>query len=158
MIGTDSYTSFSDKLLEGTADLSKLEISSTVAKYLKSLKRNKEIISTEKENVIPLEEFKSRFKNWKEATTTSPSGRHLGHMHSLLKPDGTPYSDEVQNFNDRMLSLYHIITSTALLNSSPLNRWLVSIVVLIPKDSGQPKINRLRIINTFEADYKLVLK
>ena len=54
LIGMDSYTSFFDKLLEVTADLSKLDISSTVAKYLKSLKRNKEIISTEKENVIPL--------------------------------------------------------------------------------------------------------
>ena len=65
LIGTDSYTSFSEQLLEGTADVSKLKVSSTVAKYLKSLKRNKEIIATEKENVIPLKEFKSGFKNWK---------------------------------------------------------------------------------------------
>ena len=136
----------------------KLEVSSTVAKYLKSLKRNKEIISTERENVIPLKEFKSGFKNWKEATTTSPSGRHLGRMHSLLKPDGIQYSDGFQDFSDRMLSLHHTITSTALLNSSPLNRWLVSIVIVIPKDPGQPKIHRLRIINTYEADCNLVLK
>ena len=103
MIGTDSYTSFTEKLLEGTADLSKLEISSTVAKYLKSLKRNKKIMSTDKEKVIPLKVFKSGFKNWKEATTTSPSVRNLGHMHSPLKPDGTQYSDEVRDFSDRML-------------------------------------------------------
>ena len=56
-----------------------------------------------------------------------------------------------------MLSLHHTITSTVLLNSASLNRWLVSIVILTPKDSGQPKIHRLRIINTYEADYNLVL-
>ena len=44
-----------------------------------------------------------------------------------------------------------------MLNSSPLNRLLVSIVILIPKDHGQPKI-QLRINNTYEADYNLVLK
>ena len=139
MIGTDSYTSFSEKLLELTADLSKLNISSTVFKYLNSLKQNKEIISTEIEEFIPLKEFKSRFQNWKEATTTSPSGKHLGHMHNLLKSDGTQYSYKVQDFSDRMVSLHHTITSTSLLNSPPLNRWLVSIVILIPTDSRQPK-------------------
>ena len=105
-----------------------------------------------------MREFKSGLKNWKEATTTSPSGRRLEYMHSLLKPYGTQYSDEVQDFSDIMLSLHHTITSTALLKSSPLIRWLVFIVILIPKDSGQPTIHRLRIINTYKADYNLVLK
>ena len=49
LIGTDIYTSVSDKLLEGTADMSTLNILSTVAKCLKSLKRSKEIITTEME-------------------------------------------------------------------------------------------------------------
>ena len=79
-------------------------------------------------------------------------------MHSLLKSNETQYPDEVQDFSDRMLSLHHTLTSTALLKSSPLNRWLVSIVILIPKDSGQPKNHRLRIINIYEVDYNLVLK
>ena len=107
-----------------------------------------------------MKEFKSEFTNWKEAITTSLSGRHIGHIHSLLKPDGTQYPDEVQEFSDTMLSLHHTIISTsiALLNPSPLYRSLVTIVILTPEDPGQSKIHRLRIINTYEADYNLVLK
>ena len=40
----------------------------------------------------------------------------------------------------------------------PLDRWLISIVILLPKDIGRPKIHRLRIINTYESEYNLVLK
>ena len=50
------------------------------------------------------------------------------------------------------------ITSIALLNEKPLARWLTSIVILLPKDIGRPKIHRLRIINTYESEYNLILK
>ena len=39
-----------------------------------------------------------------------------------------------------------------------LTRWLTSIVISLPKDIGRPKIHRLRIINTYESEYNLVLK
>ena len=32
------------------------------------------------------------------------------------------------------------------------------IVTLIPKDKGNPRIHRLRIINTYESEYNLILK
>ena len=38
------------------------------------------------------------------------------------------------------------------------SRWCRAISVLIEKDSGNPNINRLRIIHLFEADYTLFLK
>ena len=34
----------------------------------------------------------------------------------------------------------------------------MSIVILLPKDSGSPKIPRIRMINTYELDYNLILK
>ena len=57
-----------------------------------------------------------------------------------------------------MWNLRHSITSIALLNRKPLIRWLVSIVIFLPKDEGRPQIHRLRIINIFESEYNLVLK
>ena len=57
-----------------------------------------------------------------------------------------------------MWNLHHSITSIALLNEKPLNRWLASIVILIPKDEGRPQIHRLYIVNTYESEYNLVLK
>ena len=57
-----------------------------------------------------------------------------------------------------MMKLNHTIISTALLNTSPLHRWITFIVFLFPKDKGQPKIHKLRIINTYESEYNLILK
>ena len=91
----------------------------------------------------------------KESTTTSPSGRHLGHHHGLLSPDSTQYNRDKE---DKMRHIHHNMTSIALLNEKPLTRWLTSIVVLLPKDIGRPKIHRLRIINTYKSEYNLVLK
>ena len=97
-------------------------------------------------------------EKWKESTTTSPSGRHLGHHHSLSSPDGTQYNKDKEDFSDGMWHILHNITSIALLNEKPLTRWLTSIVILLPKDIGRPKIYRIRIINTYESEYNLVLK
>ena len=88
---------------------------------------------------------------------TSPSGRHLGHHHSLLAPDNNQYNENKEKFSDRMWKLHHSITSIALLNETPLNIWLTSIVIIILKNIGRPKINRLRIINTYKYKYHLIL-
>ena len=40
------------------------------------------------EATISMKDFIAGIKRWKERTTTSPSGRHLGHLHVLLAPDG----------------------------------------------------------------------
>ena len=102
LIGEDSFTSFSDEILNGTADLSKLKFSPIIKKYLHQLKRNKTIITSNKNKTISLNEFKKGYKIWKEGTTTSPSGRHLGHHHALLAPDGVQYDDSNTNFADTM--------------------------------------------------------
>ena len=47
-------------------------------------------------NFISLEDYKSGFKKWKESTTTSPSGGHLGHHHSLIVSDGVHYEEKEQ--------------------------------------------------------------
>ena len=52
LIGTYSFTSFSQELLIGKADIESLKMSPTITKYLNNLKQNKEVISTKK--FIPL--------------------------------------------------------------------------------------------------------
>ena len=99
-------------------------------------------------------ELKQGYKKRKEVTTTSPSGRHLGHYHALLAPDGEA---KKRIFSEDMWRIHNDITNIALLNETPLTRWLLSIVRLLPKDKGKPKIYRLRIINTYESDYNLIL-
>ena len=149
---------FSQEILEGKENLSQLNLSPTTQLYMKKLKQNKKNVNLPTNTTIPYKEYVEGFKNWKEKTTTSPSRRHLGHQKCLLKPYGNQYSTEEPDFGKIMMKLHHTITITALLNASPLHRWLTSIVLLLPKDKGQQKIHRLRIINTYESEYNLILK
>ena len=122
------------------------------------MKNNEEILKTPIVNFISLEDYKSGFKKWKESTTTLPSWKHLGYHHSLLVPDGVYYEKEEENFSTRMWSIHHKITSIAIRNEKPLNRWPTSIVSLLIKDGGRPKIHRLILINPYEGEYSLIIK
>ena len=90
---------------------------------------------------ISRDELRKGFKLWKESTATSPSGRHLGHYKSLVGDDD--YAD-------------YLITQIEL----PIQfgfasrRWANALQTMLPKDSGTPKVTRLRVIQLFEADFK----
>ena len=47
------------------------------------------------------------FKKWREQTSTSPSGIHLGHYKALLAPDGTVYTKQNP---DPAIHIWSIIT------------------------------------------------
>ena len=57
-----------------------------------------------------------------------------------------------------MWCIHNNITNIALFNQKPLTKWLLSLVIILPKDSGRPKIYRIRLINIYESDYNMVLK
>ena len=85
------------------------------------------------------------FRKWKETTSTSPSGRHLGHYKAI-----THDAVLLQCLTDFL----HITVNSGL----PVTRWCNAVNILIEKDPGKPKINRLRIIHLFEADFNYFLK
>ena len=85
------------------------------------------------------------FKAWRESTSTSPSGRHLGHYKALIQ-------------DPTLLDCLCKFLNIAISRGISVSRWSNAVNVMIEKDPGQPKINRLRIIHLFEADYNLFLK
>ena len=152
LIGKETFTTFSQEILDGKTDISKLQLSPTIQLYTKNLKQNKTIVNSATNNIIPYNEHIEGFKNWKEQTTTPPSERHLIHYQILLKPDEAQYSEEEQDFGERMMKLHHTIASIVIIHTSPLHRCLTSVFLLLPKDKGKLKINRLIKINTYESE------
>ena len=57
-----------------------------------------------------------------------------------------------------MLSIHNIMINAPLATGTPLEQWTISEVIMIPKDKETTKVNRLRVINKYEADYNLILK
>jgi hypothetical protein len=76
---------------------------------------------------ISCDDLKSLFKNWKETTSTSPSGCHLGHWHALLAPDGTrPNPDDKEDpIEDNIMRIHTYILNTSIESGIPPNRWAV---------------------------------
>lgn len=85
------------------------------------------------------------FRSWRETTSTSPSGRHLG-----------LYKAEIQH--PVLLSCFEKFMNISVMSGISIPRWSNAINVLIEKDAGHPKINRLQIIHLFEADFNFFLK
>ena len=85
------------------------------------------------------------FQGWKETTSTSPSGRHLGHYKALIQ-------------HPILLQCFAQFMNLVVSRGIAIPRWCQATNVMIEKDAGLPRIHRLRIIHLFEADYNFFLK
>lgn len=89
---------------------------------------------------ISEEDVRRGFRGWRESTTTSPSGRHLGHYKALIQ-------------DSQCLTCLTQFLNIALFHRLALPCWCKATNILLEKDPGRPCINRLRIIHLFEADF-----
>jgi hypothetical protein len=94
---------------------------------------------------ISLEDFKKCVQQWKETTSTSPSGRHLGHY-------------KIAILDDEVAQLHVDMINFPITYGFAPERWTRSVTLLIKKEEGLPYFTRLRVIHLFEADYNIFLK
>lgn len=110
-----------------------------------------------------IEEFKSKIQSWRESTTTSPSGRHLGRYKALFA-QGAP-AEDTESEHETLLAtkqeaiskLILALINYCLRNNHVLTRWKTIVNVMIPKEPQNLKIHRLRVIHIYEADFNLIL-
>jgi hypothetical protein len=57
-----------------------------------------------------------------------------------------------------ILMTYYKLATAALRSGTSLDRWQNSITTMIEKQRGNPKINKLRVIHLYKANYNLLLK
>jgi Reverse transcriptase (RNA-dependent DNA polymerase) len=105
---------------------------------------------------IIFDKFIAALSKWNERTTTSPSGRHLGHYKLLTRL--YIFDDNDHNLSQQILFLYYQIAMIAVKTGNSLNRWCNVTTCMIEKIRGVARIDKLRIIHIYEADYNLLLK
>ena len=105
------------------------------------------------------EELKQTFKKWRESTSTSPSGRHLGHYRALSKEvdQKSDWPDD-QPTPDVLLGIVSKILRMTLRHTHVLNRWKTIHNTMFQKEAGNFKIHRLRVIHIMEADLQAIHK
>ena len=109
---------------------------------------------------LTYESFATAFRKWRESTSTSPSGRHLGHYKSLLSIDSnaSKYTTEIPDPGPNLLKVLYHIAAAAFRSGITLPRWQNITTCMIEKIPGTPRINKLRVIHLYEADYNAVNK
>jgi hypothetical protein len=108
------------------------------------------------------EDFLSGFKGWKESTSTSPSGRHVGRYKAIVNdPDlkkQDPEKSHLQEWETNFVSSLVKLLNLPIKYGFAPKRWCTSVTVMIEKDPGNPRIEGLCVIHLFVADYNLSLK
>jgi hypothetical protein len=119
--------------------------------------------------VITKEEWVGKMKVWNEATTTSPSGLHLGHHKYLIHEIDIPQKgsglndeaiealEELENHRKRMLEVQITLVNHAISRKHVFEHWKKVTKFMIFKEPGNTKIHRLRVIHLYEADLNLIL-
>jgi hypothetical protein len=81
-IGSGANTNRAEQILNGSGDVTDITNDEWSRYLLKSMKRHSKEIKIE----ITTEKMMEKYRRWKECTSTSPSGQHLGHFHALFRP------------------------------------------------------------------------
>jgi hypothetical protein len=111
-----------------------------------------------------------KLRVWRESTTTSPSGLHLGHYKAFcarhqysdiddedLTEDQVVEKHELNMMQQQLLELHLNLLNYALSRGYSYRRWRMIANTILLKDSDNVKIHRTRVIHIYEADFNLAL-
>ena len=104
------------------------------------------------------------FTAWREKTSTSPAGTHLGHYKVWLRSymsNDEANEEEKGEENPHMTAeeYFHIQAkklNLAISLAHPLKRWKTVHMLLLPKDDDTIPNNRMRPIDSFDAEINLL--
>jgi hypothetical protein len=142
-IGFGADTDRADQILAGIDDPTYDEWSRYL---LTSMRRYSQELKIE----TTTEKMLNKYKRWKERTSTSPSGRHLGHFHALFRPlkaKDDKDRDRLEGMRLAILELHAIMLQTAYDNEHVYKRWEYILTCMLGKDTGIPRIYRLQVIH-----------
>jgi hypothetical protein len=101
-------------------------------------------------------DYKRFFWKWTEPTSTSASGKHLGHYKALISL-GLEQDPPIKPLPDSIIDLQLQLSNIALTHGHVYDRWKQIVSVMIEKKPGVFALEKLRTIHLFEADHNWLL-
>ena len=156
LLGRHGTNANCQKILDGTFDTSTIQTTEATKEILRQLKRiSCGTIST----IITAEDVRTGYKKWRESTSTSPSGLHLGHEKALLRVEEPVEPDQPvgrKTLSDRIFLLKANLLNIAIQNGHVYDRWTTVVNAMIEKTPGRPLVSKLRVIHLIESDLNLL--
>jgi hypothetical protein len=141
------------EILNGSVPISVLSHNEYANKILHYIAQREQL--PEIDTYITPDQMSLGFKKWREDTSTSPSGCHLG-LRRI--PAFTTDTKEHEKIRQRIQQVQADVINLPIgLGFSP-SRWQVVINAMLEKIPGKPLLHKLRVIHILEADYNLALK
>ena len=112
---------------------------------------------------ITIQQWKDKFRHWKESKSTSPSGIHLGHYKALTEivyiPSDTELIEdlELKQEQTEMMTLQVDFINAVIKSGYSLKRWRKVHNMIIPKQSNNYDMLKQRSIHIYEADWNAIL-
>lgn len=154
-LGASTHTA--ELILEG--DYNDQELNSTTKLLVSQIQKKTELDSIP--GIINEMEWKEKIQNWKESTSTSPSGFQLTHSKSLLAKhnlkEDSPEGITLEHQQATLIKWQVELLNAAIINKHSYNRWQTVVTIMILKTPGDTRIHRLRVIHLYEQDYNLLL-
>ena len=157
IIGNDGCSPDADEILMGTFNHHPNLLTPLQVQYFNNLQCKNRIQPAGAPETINMNDIKEGYK-MERKTSTSPSNRHLGHYKLLLATDKTSKKDQNTASSDTIWQIITTLINASTTLSTPITRWQNFESIMFEKEEGNSNINRLRIINQYEADYNVLLK
>ena len=126
-IGFGGNTQWCDKIIDKTTACEKIKDLSNCEK-LQECSALRQPLPAE----VPFEKMIQGFKKWKEQTTTSPSGKHLGTCHILIKKyeqektENQKHTQEENNVATKALQTQNMLINLAIKHKHAYERWEIA--------------------------------
>ena len=152
--GPNGTNEQSRQVLEGLFPIGAIETTPSTKSFLRRLASLRKLTKLHPfDSSITGEDLQKGYSVWRESTTTSPSGRHLGFDKAALAspspPDGPPLHFRWFNIKSHFINL-------CLRHNLTLDRWKRVDTMMINKKPGNYRINKLRVIHLIESDFNLL--
>ena len=118
------------------------EVDPTIQTVIDSLKAKDDMTIKKQPSPITCEEYKDGWKKVKEKTSSSPSGLHVGHW-------------KCGSLNPMINWLNTSMANIPFMSGYSPKHWKQGINVIIEKVKGNVRVEKLRTILLYEADFNL---
>jgi hypothetical protein len=149
-------------ILDGTYDVTHLD--HAVQTIIQHLHRTTYSQQQPLTPTISQSAYLGKINKWRESTSTSPSGLHLGHYKAMTArhafsdiSDNDPRKAEFESQRNDIIKLHLQLLNYGLERGYSFIRWQKVANAMLFKEPGNLKIHRTRVIHLYEADYNLAM-
>lgn len=142
------------EMIAGSIPIDFLEGNQQIERVLKYIANRAQL--PEIDTHITKEQVCKGFRRWRENTSTSPSGCHLGLRRIATYP--IIEDEAMESIRQQVLQVQTDVINLPIQNGFSPKRWQTVTNAMLEKIPGKPFLHKLRVIHILEADYNLALK